>query len=230
MTARQLPLMIPSGPTYREASFVAALSNKTARTWLERTEIWPDRRLALWGESGRGKTHLLRIWAHRTGADVIDGSSLVGFPEMRPLVSAAIDNADRANPVALLHLLNWSLDLGQPVLLAGRAPPAHWFSSLPDLDSRLKAITAAEIEAPDDELLRRLLLHWLSDRRLVADEALHDWLLLRLPRTPEVLLAAVAQLDRDALTSRKRTVTPRMVRDALAAAMGTGEARNRPPV
>jgi hypothetical protein len=60
--------------------------------------------------------------------------------------------------------------------------------------------------------MRRLLLRWLAERRLVADEALHDRLLLRLPRNPQMLRAAVVRLDRDALTSRRRTVTPAMVR------------------
>ena len=95
-------------------------------------------------------------------------------------------------------------------------PPADWATGLRDLASRLRAITAVEVEAPDDELLRRLLLHWLAERRLVADESLHNRLLLRLPRSPDVLRAAVARLDRDALASRKRTVTAGMVRDALA--------------
>jgi hypothetical protein len=66
----------------------------------------------------------------------------------------------------------------------------------------------------------RLLLHWLAERRLVADETLHDRLLLRLPRSPEMLRAAVARLDREALTSRRRTVTPGMVREAVAAVTG----------
>jgi hypothetical protein len=56
----------------------------------------------------------------------------------------------------------------------------------------------------------------------VADETLHDRLLLRLPRSPEVLRAAVARLDEEALTSRKRTVTSAMVRDALAGAAAAG--------
>jgi chromosomal replication initiation ATPase DnaA len=88
---------------------------------------------------------------------------------------------------------------------------------LGDLASRLRAITAVEVEAPDDELLRGLLLRWLALRRLVADEAVHDWLMLRLPRSPDVLRAAVERLDHDALVSRRRTVTPAMVRAALAA-------------
>jgi chromosomal replication initiation ATPase DnaA len=215
--ARQLPLMIPAAPAYDEASFLDAHSNEAARTWLARTEVWPERRLALWGEADRGKTHLLRIWASRTGAEALDGRSLSGFPEVRSPSGVVVDDADRADEAALLHLLNTARDLDRPVLLAARLPPAHWPVGLADLLSRLRAITAVEVAAPDDELLRGLLLHWLTERRLVADETLHDRLLLRLPRRPEVLRAAVARLDREALRSRKRRVTPAMVRDALAA-------------
>jgi chromosomal replication initiation ATPase DnaA len=217
VTRCQLPLLIPTQPAYDEASFLDADSNKAARTWLGRTDVWPDRRLALWGEADRGKTHLLRIWAARTGADVLDGPSLSGFPEVESPAGVAVDDADRADEAALLHLLNTSHDLDRPVLLAGRKAPAHWGVGLRDLDSRLRAITAAEVEAPDDDLLRRLLLRWLAERRLVADATLHDRLLLRLPRSPKELLAAVARLDAEALTSRRRTVTPAMVRAALAA-------------
>jgi chromosomal replication initiation ATPase DnaA len=222
MTARQLPLVIPVGPAYDEAGFLHAPSNEAARTWLARTEVWPDRRLALWGDADRGKTHLLRIWAGRTGAAVVDGRLLSGFPEVASPAGAAVDDADHADEAALLHLLNTAHDLDRPVLLAGRAAPARWSVTLRDLDSRLRAITAVEVEAPDDDLLRRLLLLWLAERQLVADEALHGRLLLRLPRNPHVLRAAVARLDQEALASRVRTVTPAMVRDALAAVASEG--------
>ena len=79
-----LLLIPPHTLAYDEASFLTAESNEAARTWLARTEVWPDRRLALWGEADRGKTHLLRIWAGRTGADVLGGPSLAGFPEVQP--------------------------------------------------------------------------------------------------------------------------------------------------
>ncbi len=217
MTSRQLPLVIPVGPAYDEASFLAAPSNEAARTWLGRTEMWPDRRLAIWGGADRGKTHLARIWAARTGAEVLDGPSLSDFPEVASLAGAVVDDADRTDEAALLHLLNTAWDLGRPVLLAARLPPAHWPIVLRDLDSRLRALTTVEVEAPDEDLLRRLLLHWLTERRLVADETLHNRLLLRLPRSPDVLRAAVERLDQEALTSRVRTVTHTMVRDALAA-------------
>ena len=216
MTSQQLPLMIPGRPAYDEASFLADASNEAARTWLDRTEIWPDRRLALWGESGRGKTHLLRIWAVRHGAEVLEGRALAGFPGIASPAGAAVDDADQADEAALLHLLNTARDLARPVLLAARMPPARWDVALRDLASRLRAITAVEVEAPDDDLLRRLLLRWLTERGLVADASVHGRLLLRLPRSPEQVLRAVERLDEAASASRKREVNAAMVRAALA--------------
>ncbi len=229
MTARQLPLLIPSASLYDEASFLPAASNEAARTWLGRTELWPDQRLALWGEADRGKTHLLRIWARRTGAVVLDGPGLAGFPEIVSAFGVAVDDADRAEEAALLHLLNTARDLGRFVLLAGRLPPARWPVTLRDLTSRLRAITAVEVGAPDDDLLRSLLLHWLAEQRLVADDpALHERMLTRLPRSPRALRAAVMRLDRDALISRRRTVTPAMLRAALLSQPPEDEAETTP--
>jgi chromosomal replication initiation ATPase DnaA len=227
VTARQLPLVIPFRPVYDVAGFLESPTNEAARVWLGRTEVWPDRRLALFGGADRGKTHLARIWAARAGADVLDGPALAEFPQVTSPAGTVVDDADRADEAALLHLLNTARDLGCPVLLAARSPPAHWAVGLRDLTSRLRAITAVEVEAPDDDLLRRLLLHWLAERRLVADESLHDRLLVRLPRSPEVLRAAVARLDREALASRRRTVTPAMVREALAAVAEGDEPKAR---
>jgi chromosomal replication initiation ATPase DnaA len=216
VTAPQPPLMMPVRPRYDEARFIAAPSNEAARTWLDRTDVWPDRRLALWGAADRGKTHLLRIWAARTGAAVLEGPSLSGFPEVTSPFGAAVDDADRADEAALLHLLNTARDLSRPVLLTGREAPARWPVTLNDLASRLRAITAVEVGAPDETLLRQLLMHWLEEHRLVADEALHDWLLLHLPRSPQAMRQAVERLDKKASASRKRTISPAMMRAALA--------------
>ncbi|HEY2618724.1 MAG TPA: chromosomal replication initiator DnaA, partial [Acetobacteraceae bacterium] len=62
----QLPLPIFPGPRYAETDFREAESNAGGCLWLRRTGDWPNQRLALWGEAGRGKTHLLHIWAART--------------------------------------------------------------------------------------------------------------------------------------------------------------------
>ena len=39
----------------------------------------------------RGKTFLLRIWSRRTGAEVLDGASLAGFPDVTSPGGVAVD-------------------------------------------------------------------------------------------------------------------------------------------
>ena len=67
----QLPLPFRHRPDYASADFLRAASNDAAMAWLDRTAEWPDHRLALWGEAGCGKTHLLHIWARRSGAALL---------------------------------------------------------------------------------------------------------------------------------------------------------------
>ena len=116
-----------------------------------------------------------------------------------PSGGIAIDDADLAPEEPLLHLLNASAEAGCPALLASRTPPARWPIRLADLASRLRAITAVEIGPADDSLLRALLLRLLGERQLAVPQAVQEWLLLRLPRTPEAIREAAARLDRLAL-------------------------------
>ncbi|HEX3347458.1 MAG TPA: chromosomal replication initiator DnaA, partial [Acetobacteraceae bacterium] len=145
--------------------FLAAHSNAAALTWLQRTPAWPQGRLAVWGECGSGKTHLLHLWARREGAAVIPGTLLRATPVAGPL---AIDDADTAGERPLLHTLNSAGEARYPVLLVGREPPARWRVALPDLASRLRAITAVAIEPPEDSLLRALLAKLIADRELAV--------------------------------------------------------------
>ncbi|HET7881984.1 MAG TPA: DnaA/Hda family protein [Acetobacteraceae bacterium] len=210
----QLVLSIFRGPRLASADFRPAPSNEQASAWLRRTVEWPDRRLALWGDAGCGKTHLLHIWAERTGAVLHLGAELAGVPG--PLTSGvAVDEADAAGEEALLHLLNAALEARQPVLLAARTPPARWPVRLPDLASRLRAVTAVEIGPPEDTLIQALLARLLHDRQLRLPPALLDWLALRVPRSAAAVRQAVERLDAMSLDSH-RTITVPFAAEALA--------------
>ena len=204
----QFALEFPHRPGYAAADFLRAASNEAALAWLERTGAWPNGQLALWGEPGCGKTHLLHVWAERSGAVLAAGAGLEVLPALPAAGGVAIDDADAAPEEALLHLLNAAREARLPVLLAAATPPGRWRVQLPDLSSRLRAITAVQIGAAEDSLLRALLLRLLTDRQLAMAAPLQDWLLLRLPRSPGVLREAVARLDHAALASGGKIVRP----------------------
>jgi chromosomal replication initiation ATPase DnaA len=215
----QLPLPFQHQPAYG-ADFLAAPSNEEALAWLDRTADWPDHRLALWGEPGCGKTHLLQLWAERSGATLLTGPTLHGLPGLSASTAVAIDDAAAiADETALLHLLNAAREHALPVLLAAQTPPARWSVHLADLASRLRALTSVRILPPDDPLLRALLLHLLSDRQLVMKSDLQDWLLRLLPRSPAALREAVRRLEQAALDRAARAKGGTLTKTIVSAAL-----------
>jgi chromosomal replication initiation ATPase DnaA len=216
---RQLPLPLPYAPHYAADDILAAPGNAEAFAWLRRTADWPAGRLALFGEAGCGKSHLLHRWAGRKGGGVIPGPVL---PITPPRCPAAIDDADAAPEHALLHWLNAAAEARLPVLLAGRVPPARWPTALPDLASRLRATTAVGIGRADDDLLRALLARLLAERQLAVAAEVQDWLRLRLPRTPAAMREAAARLDRASLAAG-RAVTRSLAAAVLDDLAGTDD-------
>ncbi|HUC17255.1 MAG TPA: chromosomal replication initiator DnaA [Acetobacteraceae bacterium] len=204
MRPRQLPLPFRHDPDFSPADFIAAPANEAARCWLERPADWPQGRLALWGEAGVGKSHLLHIWARNAAATVLSGPALRGLLPA-PRASVAVDDADlAAEEASLLHLLNAAREAGVTLLLAGREPPARWNVRLPDLASRLASVHAVPLTAPDEALLSVIFARLLSARQLVLAPALQEWLLARLPRHPAALAEAVARLDHASLAAGRR--------------------------
>ncbi len=230
MRVRQLALPFAHVPHLTASDFLAAPSNADALEWISRTAEWPAGRLALFGAASVGKTHLLHIWAASRAACLLDGASLTLLDAIAPPAGPlAIDDADAAPPRALLHVLNTAAEAAQPLLLAARAPPAHWAAQSlqaggpaypADLSSRLRAITAVPIEAPEETLLRALLARLLAERQLAVPETVQDWLLLRLPRSAAAIHEAAGKFDHVSLIIGGRA--PRIVAARVLAEM-TGD-------
>ena len=213
---RQLAFPFPQHARYEAAAFIPTPANAEALAWLARPGEWPGLRLAVHGPEGCGKTHLLHVFAERNGAVLLRGEAVRRLVEMPARGGLAVDDADAApEPEALLHLLNAAAERGLPVLLAGRAPPALWPVSLPDLTSRLRATAAVGLGQPDDGLLRALLGRLLAERQLRVDPPIQDYLLARLPRHGAALREAACRLDRLSLASG-RAVTRAMAAAILA--------------
>jgi chromosomal replication initiation ATPase DnaA len=77
---------------------------------------------------------------------------------------------------------------------------------VPDLASRLRALPVVALEAPDDALLRAVIVKLFADRQLAVDESLVAYLATRIERSFKAARAAVSALDREALRL-KRPVT-----------------------
>jgi chromosomal replication initiation ATPase DnaA len=197
---QQLPLPFQHQPRYHARDFIPAFSNREALAWLDAD--WPEQRLVLFGPEGCGKSHVLHIWAARANAALLSGATLTDLDSLPQHGALALDDADSVGDETLLfHLLNTARDRGLRLLLASRSAPSRWPVRLPDLSSRLRAMTAVQIGPPGDELLGALLKRLVADRQLAMTQAAQDWVLHHLPRSPAAIREAVARLDRESLAS-----------------------------
>ena len=224
---RQLAFPFPQRATYDAADFMATVANAEALTWLARPLDWPDLRLAVHGPEGCGKTHLLHVFAGRQGATLLPGEAVRHLIDL-PSAGLAVDDADAAPEAeALLHLLNAAAEARLPVLLAGRAPPAHWPIALPDLASRLRATVSVGLGQPDDEFLKTLFARMLAKRQLRVEADVQIYLLDRLPRHGAALREAACCLDRLSLATG-RAVGRGLAQEVLAR-LGGDEAEGSAP-
>jgi chromosomal replication initiation ATPase DnaA len=208
-SGRQLPLDLPSSPRFGREEFLPAPANRAALEMVERWPDWPDRVLMLIGPKGAGKSHLCAIWAARAGARVVAPDALPTLEQLAAQAPQAIliDDIDRvADETALFHLLNFVNESDAFLLMSARRAPRTEDVRLPDLLSRLRRAPAVEIGAPDEELVRAVLVKLFADRQLTVEPPALAFAAMRLERSLDAARSFGDALDHEAL-AQGRPVT-----------------------
>lgn len=210
----QLALDLQFRPALGRGDFVVSESNHDAIAWLDRWPDWPNQVLAIHGPAGCGKTHLAHVWRTRSQARFVSEIDAAGLEPGaavildEPAIFGGEAETARANQVALFHFLNRLRELRGSLLLLHREAPARWPVDLPDLASRLAAIPAIAVAAPDDGLLAAVLVKHFSDRQLAVGDEVIDFLVRHIERDFAVAAGIVAAIDQAALSSRRRITLP----------------------
>lgn len=201
-----LPLTLP--PVYAESNFQLYDCNREAHAWIGRWPDWPGGALLLYGPPGSGKTHLGHLWAARAQAKRMDAA--IADPDPASLSQPVwIDHTERIRrPETLLHTINYARERGLSVLLTSETAAASLPFTLPDLTSRLRALPAVPIHAPDEDALRAVLRKQFSDRQMKIDEEALSFLLARMERSFTQAQQVVDRLDREALSAGRALTIP----------------------
>jgi chromosomal replication initiation ATPase DnaA len=214
--ARQLVLDLPVTPAYGLEDFLPGESNARALALVQAWPEWPDRLLRIEGPTGSGKSHLAAIWADRADAAIIPAYSVTAE---RVLALAAIpalvlEDLDRGvgggqgDERALFHLVNLARERGRHILLTSAMPPECCGLSTPDLVSRLRLAPSVTLSAPDDALLRAVLVKLFHDRQIAVEASVIEFVASRMERSLGAAQAIVAALDREALSRGRRVTRP----------------------
>jgi len=198
-----------------------------------------ERSLHLWGESGSGRTHLLRAVGTRHGARYIAcGKEAVPNPafgvesshdrhDLENIHIWCIDDVQHGNAadqIALFNLINASRAHGSSIITSADAAPLH--IGLPaereDLRTRLGWGPVYWLQPLDDAEKQAAIALHADERGLALTPEVSRYLLSHFSRDMPSLIRLIDALDRYALKLH-RTITLPLIRDYVrsGAAVGT---------
>jgi len=209
---RQMLLDLGHRAALGREDFLVAPSNRDAVAWIDLWPNWPAPGLVIYGPEACGKTHLAEVWRARSKARRLTASDVVGrdAPAIAGgALTLVIEHADRCRDErALLHLFNYVAGQGGGLLLTAHTPPAQWRTALADLRSRLTALPAVAVGAPDDALIEAVMVKQFADRQIRVSPEVIAYLVPRLERSLATVRAVVAALDTAALAERRAVTVP----------------------
>ncbi len=204
---RQLPLDFRHRASSARDDLIVAPPLEAAVGLIDRWPDWPSPVVVMAGPSGAGKTHLARIWMERAAATQIEvqagDETVLSQAAAGPVLIEDLDRRD-LDESQLFHLINMVRQNGTHLLVTSRVRPAQWTVRLPDLRSRLRAVTVVEIGEPDDMLLGQVIEKLFADRQIAVDAKLVNYLVHRMERSLDAAQAIVHRMDELALARRRK--------------------------
>ena len=102
----------------------------------------------------------------------------------------------------------------RPILMTARTQVAEWPYRTNDVKSRARLAAHFSLTAPDDILLSQMFVKLFADRQLSVDPKVISYLVGRMERSSEEVVALVELLDKMSL-SRGRAITRAIAAEAL---------------
>jgi chromosomal replication initiation ATPase DnaA len=217
--SEQLLLDLPHREALGREDFLVTTSNAAAVELIDQWPNWPSYAAIIVGPESCGKSHLVEVWRQRSAALKVQAQDLTtpNVPKLFIGKAVAIEDLQEIDidERAVFHALNFAKQEAKFILFTSRQLPNHFSFKLPDLASRLNSLPVVQIEAPDDILLRGVLVKLFADRQLAVDEGLINYTLMRMPRSLAIARKLVAEIDQLALTE-KAEVSKTLVAKVLA--------------
>ena len=202
----QLLLDFDYKQNFKDDDFYVGKSNYFAFELINKWPKWEKNFLNLNGEKHSGKSHLINIFLKKFNGIKIDANLLNNdnLKVIKPYQNIVLENLNlNINEKLIYSLFNLIDQDNKFLIVTSILPIAEMNFQLEDLRSRTKNCLLAKIENPDDELMFALILKNLSDRQIILDKKLIDFIIKRVERSYGKIFEFIYKIDKISLKKKK---------------------------
>jgi chromosomal replication initiation ATPase DnaA len=213
----QLIIKFDYEQNFKDDDFYVSNSNKHIFSLLNQWPRWEKNFLNINGEKFSGKSHLINIFIKKFKGIKLNASSLTNedLKTIKVHENIILENLDENIDEKLIYSLLNIVDVDNKyIIVTSKIPIVDINFSLIDLKSRTKNFLLQKIEKPDDELMFALILKNLSDRQILINKKLIDFIVKRIDRSYDKISDFIYKVDELSL-KRKKPIDFKIIKEIL---------------
>ena len=202
----QLIIKFDYEKNFKDDDFYVSKSNKNIYDLLNTWPAWGKKFLNINGEKYSGKTHLINIFVKKFNGIKFHANSFTNedLKKIKVYENIILEDLDeKVNEKLIYSLLN-IIDIDNKfIVITSKKPIVEINFSLNDLKSRMKNFILQKIEKPDDDLMFAIILKNLSDRQILIDKKLINFIIKRIDRSYDKIFNFIYKVDEFSLKKKK---------------------------
>ena len=213
----QLILKFDYEQNFKDQDFYVSKSNQHSFKLLNNWPKWEKNFINLIGERFSGKTHLINIFLKKFKGLKINSNEITNqsLNEIKIHENIIIENLnEEVNENLFFTLLNIIEQDNKYLIITTLKPIVDFSFKLNDLNSRSKNFLLSNIDKPEDDLMFALILKNLSDRQILIDKKLINFIIKRIERSYRKIFDFIYKIDEISL-KRKKPIDFKIIKEVL---------------
>ena len=191
---------------FRYEDFYISKSNEHIIFLLNKWPKWSKNFLNISGEAFSGKSHLINIFLKKFKGIKLESNLLCNkdLNEIKVHQNIILENLNNdINENLVYSLFNIIEQDNKYLIVTSRKPIVDLDFKLDDLRSRTKNFLLQKIEKPDDEMIYALILKNLSDKQILIEKKLINYIIKRINRSYSKIYEFIYKIDEMSLKKKK---------------------------
>ena len=213
----QLILEFEFKENFKDQDFYVSNSNQHVYKLINIWPKWEKKFLNICGDKFSGKTHLVNIFQKNFEAIKIEATELNNnfLNQAKLNKNIIIENINENTNDEFLYSIYNIVDMEDKFLITtSKIPISEINFNLNDLRSRCSNFVVSKISNPDDDLVYALIIKNLSDRQILIDKKLVDYIVKRITRSYGKISDFIYKIDQISL-KEKKSIDFKIIKKAL---------------